>query len=99
MIATASLYPQKAASEPPDSCRDKSRGKRQEENPNDTAQRRELFVRSRIERPETIKRRASPEQSSCGETRHDGTKEQENADRSKSLRFRTDSVPHLLNIS
>jgi hypothetical protein len=46
-------------------------------------------------------------QSSCGETRHDGTKEQENTDRGESWRLRPDSeiepgaivVPHLLNIS
>ena len=96
MIMTASLPSPKAAAEPPDSCRDQSRGERQEENHNNTAQRRELVVRSRIESPETIKRRASPEQSSCGESRHHGAEEQENPDRSKSSRFSRDSVPHLL---
>ena len=86
------------ALKPSDSRRGEGRAERQEENPNDAAQRRELLVRGRIERSETIKNRASPEQSCCGETRHDGTKEQENADRSKSSRFRPSSVPHLLNI-
>jgi hypothetical protein len=81
---------------PSDSCRDEGRAERQEENPDETAQRRKLLVRGWIERPDTIKSRASPEQSSCGETRHDGTKEQENADRRKTSRFRPDSVPHLL---
>jgi hypothetical protein len=66
-----------------------------------------LLVRDRIEPPETIERRASPQQSSCGKTRHDGTEEQENADRNESRRLRPESeveagaivVPHLLNIS
>ena len=78
-----------------------------EENPNRTAQRRELLVRYRIETTNTIKRRASPKQSSCSETRHDGTKEQRNAYRGESWRLRPDReigpgaiiVPHLLNIS
>jgi hypothetical protein len=34
---------------------------------------------------------ASPEQSSCGETRHDGAKEQENADSSESRRLTSNS--------
>src|SRR5271168_4789425 len=50
---------------------------------------------------------ASPQKSSGGKIRHDGTKEQENADRSESRRLRPESeveagaivVPHLLNIS
>jgi hypothetical protein len=97
----------KAASEPSDSCRGEGSAEQQEENPYRTAQRRELLVRYRIESPETIESRASPKQSSCGETRHDGTKEQENAYRSESWRLRADSkieasaivVAHLLNMS
>jgi hypothetical protein len=97
----------KAASEPSDSCRGEGRAEQQKENPNHTAQRRELLVRYRIEGPETIEGRASPEQCSCGEARHNGTKEQENAYRSESWRLSSDSeiepgaivVPHQLNIS
>ena len=92
---TASLHPPKAA-EPPDSCRDESRGECQEGNRNNTTMRRELVVGSRIESPEAIKKRASPEQSSCGESRQHGAEEQENPDRSKSSGFRRDSVAHLL---
>jgi hypothetical protein len=99
MIMTASLHPQKAAAEPPDSCSDESRGERQEENHDNTAERRELVVRSRIESPETIKRRASPEQSSRGKSRHHGAEKQENPDRGKSSRFRRDRVLHLLNLN
>jgi hypothetical protein len=36
-----------------------------------------MLVRSRIEYPETIKNSAPPQQSSCGETGHGSTKEQE----------------------
>ena len=86
-----------------DCCRGEGRAEQQEENPNRTAQRRKLLVRCRIEIPETIKNRASPKQSSCGETRHTGTKEQKNACCSESWRLSSDSdaidVPHLLNIS
>jgi hypothetical protein len=82
---------QKAASKPSDSCRGESRTEQREENPNRTAQRRELLVRSRIESPETIKSRALPRQSSCSETRHNRTKEQENAYCSESRRLSPES--------
>jgi hypothetical protein len=85
-----------AASEPPD-CRPGEGGaEHQEENPNDTAQRRELLVRVRIEHPETIKSRASPQQGSWGETGHGRTKEQENVHRSASGRLRPGSESRLV---
>jgi hypothetical protein len=77
MIAAASLHSQRRRRNHPILAREEGRTDSQEENPNETAQRRELLVRSRIESPETIKSRASPVQSNSGETRHDGTKEQE----------------------
>lgn len=94
-------------SEPPDSRRGKGRAEQKEENPDCTAQRCELLVRCRIESPDTIKSRASPEQSNRSKTRHDGTKEQENTDCSESWCLRSDSgiepgeivVRHLPNIS
>jgi len=92
---------------PANSCRGEGRTEQQEENPNRAAQWRELLVRHRIENPDTIKSRASPEQSSCGETRHNGAKEQENADCGEAGGLSPDSeiearvivVTHLLNIS
>jgi hypothetical protein len=69
----------------------RSSAEQRKENSNRTAQRYELLVSDRIESPETIQSRASPKQSSGGETRHNGTKEQENADPSKSWRLRPDS--------
>jgi hypothetical protein len=65
-----------------------------------------LLVRYGIESPDTIKHSAAPEQSSCGKTRHDGTKEEENAYRCESRCLRPDGEveagaigSHLLNIS
>jgi hypothetical protein len=92
----------KAASEPPDSCCDEDCAESQEENPNDTAKRSELRVRSWIETPDAIKRRASPEQSNRRKARHGGTEEQENPYRSESGclgRGGGCAAPHLLNIS
>jgi hypothetical protein len=106
MIATASLHPQRRRRNHPIPARDEGYAEQQKENPHRASQRSELHVRSRIKNPDTIKSSASPEQGSCSETRHDGTKEQENAYRCKSRRLRPDSesrlvrfgAPHPLNI-
>ena len=103
MITTASLHPQRRRRNHPIPAVMRAAPSTKKRIPHDAAQRRELLVCSRIERPETIKNRASPQQGSCGETGHGRTKEQENAYRSE----RPDSESrlvrfvalHLLNIS
>jgi len=93
------------AAEPSDSCRDEGDSEEQKKNADLPAQRSELLVGRWIESPSTIKNRALPQQSSCGETRHDDTKEEENTHRSESGHLRPGSdieatvVPHLLNKS
>ncbi len=88
----------KTASEPPDSCRREGRAEQQEQNSNRGAQRRELLVRRRVERPDAIERGATPKQSGGGKTCHDRTKEQENAYGRESWRL-GHRLPHMLNIS
>ncbi len=106
MITTASLHPQTRRWNHPIPAVVRAAPSSRKKNPT-ILPKGALLVRYRIESPETIEGRASPKQSSRGEARHNGTKEQENAYRCESWRLSSDSeiepgaivVPHLLNIS
>jgi hypothetical protein len=108
IMTTVSLHPQRRRRNHPIPAVVRAAPRNRKRIPTVPPRGRELLIRHQIKSPETIERRASPKQSSCGEARHHGAEEQENAYRSESSRrLRPDSeieadaffIPHLPNIS
>ena len=96
MIMTASLHPQRRRRNHPIPAVVRAAPSSTKRAPNVLHRGTSCLYAAGLRFQTTIKNRASPEQSSCGETRHDGTKEQENAHCSESGHSRP--VSHLLNI-
>jgi hypothetical protein len=84
----------KAAPEPAGRGERESHAEKEEENPYDSAERGELVVGSRIERPHSIQCCVRPQQRCSGESGHNGAEDEKDADggHARSLSARVSAV-------